>query len=85
MATEQKLLTKTKLSKIIKKYNAKLEQHDKEWKELCKKKCKTRTKGEMLEITSTSIYDHERHNAKGAQLFKDLMKEFEGYDIFPKK
>jgi hypothetical protein len=77
-------LTKTKLNKILKKYREKLEQHNKEWEELCRKKCSSKDIDNMIEITSPSIYDHERHNSKGAKLFKDLMKEFEGYEVFPK-
>jgi len=78
-------LTKSKLNKILKKYRMKLEQHDKEWEELCRKKCKREFVGDKVIITTPSIYDHERHNSKGAKLFKDLMKDFEGYDVFPKK
>jgi len=79
-------LTKTKLHKILKKYKIKLEQHNKEWKDLCAKKCKQTDLGnEQFEITMPSIYDHESHNSKGAQLFKDLMSEFENYEVFPKK
>jgi hypothetical protein len=77
-------LTKTKLNKILKKYRVKLEQHNKEWEELCRKKCKSENVGDKIVMTTPSIYDHERHNSKGAQLFKDLMKEFEGYEVFPK-
>lgn len=77
-------LTKTKLNKILKKYRMKLEQHNKEWEELCRKKCKRENVGDKIVMTTPSIYDHERHNSKGAQLFKDLMKEFEGYEVFPK-
>jgi len=77
-------LTKTKLNKILKKYRMKLEQHNKEWEELCRKKCKSENVGDKIVLTTPSIYDHERHNSKGAQLFKDLMKEFEGYEVFPK-
>lgn len=33
-------LTKTKLNKILKKYRVKLEQQNKEWEDLCAKKCK---------------------------------------------
>lgn len=77
-------LTKTKLNKILKKYRMKLEQHNKEWEELCRKKCKSENVGDKIIMTTPSIYDHERHNSKGAQLFKDLMKEFEGYEVFPK-
>lgn len=77
-------LTKTKLNKILKKYRMKLEQHNKEWEELCRKKCKSENVGDNIVMTNPSIYDHERHNSKGAQLFKDLMKEFEGYEVFPK-
>lgn len=78
-------LTKTKLNNILKKYRIKLEQHDKEWKELCKKKCSSKTEGDKIIITPPSIYDHEQHNSRGAQLFKSLMKEFEEYEVFPKK
>ena len=78
-------LTKSKLNKILKKYKVKLEQHNKEWDELCRKKCKREDVGDMIAMTMPSIYDHERHNSKGATLFEDLMKEFEGYEVFPKK
>ena len=78
-------LTKTKLNKILKKYKLKLEQINKEWEELCRNKCQSKNVGDKLIVTTPSIYDHEKHNSKGAQLFKDLMKEFEGYDVFPKK
>lgn len=77
-------LTKTKLNKILKKYRMKLEQHNKEWEELCRKKCKSENIGDKIVMTAPSIYDHERHNSKGSTLFKDLMKEFEGYEVFPK-
>jgi len=77
-------LTKTKLNKILKKYRMKLERHNKEWEELCRKKCKREDVGDKIVMTTPSIYDHERHNSKGSQLFKDLMKEFEGYEVFPK-
>ena len=75
-------LTKTKLNKILKKYKFKLEQHEKEWRETCHKIMKYNTPESMV---LPSIYVHEEHNSKGAQLFKDLMKEFEGYEVFPKK
>lgn len=78
-------LTKTKLNKILKKYRMKLEQHNKEWEELCRKKCKSENVGDKIVMTTPSIYDHERHNSKGATLFKDLMKEFEDYEVFPRK
>lgn len=78
-------LTKNKLNTILKKYRVKLEQHNKEWDELCKKKCKKKIEGEHVVITTPSIYDHEKHNSKGAKLFKDLMKEFEPYEVFAKK
>ena len=78
-------LTKTKLNKILKKYRVKLEQHNKQWEEVCKQKCTRKDEGERIVMTGPSIYDHERHNSKGAQLFKDLMKEFEGFEVFPKK
>jgi len=78
-------LTKSKLNKILKKYRMKLEQHNKEWEELCRKKCKREDVGDKIVLTTPSIYDHERHNSKGATLFKNLMKEFEGYEVFVKK
>ena len=79
-------LSKTKLNKILKKYRVKLEQHNKAWDELCKKKCKRTDLGNgQFEMTMPNIYDHENHNARGSQLFKDLMAEFEDYEIFPKK
>lgn len=78
-------LTKTKLNKILKKYRMKLEQHNKEWEELCRKKCSRKFEGDKVILTTPSIYDHEAHNSKGAKLFKDLMKEFDGYEVFPKK
>ena len=78
-------LTKSKLNKILKKYRMKLEQHNKEWEEFCRKKCKSENVGDKIIMTTPSIYDHERHNSKGATLFKDLMKEFEGYEVFAKK
>lgn len=77
-------LTKTKLNKILKKYRMKLEQHNKEWEELCRKKRKSENVGDKTVMTTPSIYDYARHNSKGAQLFKDLIKEFEGYEVFAK-
>lgn len=80
-------LTKTKLNKILKKYRMKLEQHNKEWEDLCAKIRKENPIiiiGEEMQVTMPSIYQHEKHSNKGAQLFKDLMKEFEGYEVFPK-
>jgi len=76
-----KELTKTKLNKILKKYRAKLEQHDKEWEELCNK---LRLQSTETEKALPTIYQHERYNSKGAQLFRELMNEFEGYEVFPK-
>ena len=78
-------LTKTKLNKILKKYKVKLDQHNKEWEEVCRKKCTRKDEDEHIVMTTPSIYDHEAHNSKGAKLFKDLMQEFEGYEVFPKK
>jgi len=78
-------LTKSKLNKIIKNYRVKLEQHNKEWDEICRKKCKWEDDGEHIIMTTPSIYDHEKHNSKGLKLFKDLMAEFEGCEVFPKK
>ena len=78
-------LTKSKLNKILKKYKVKLEQHNKDWENLCRTKCKHEIIGDKVVMTTPSIYDHEKHNSKGATLFKNLMAEFEGYDVFPKK
>jgi len=79
-------LTKTKLNKILKKYRIKLEQHNQAWDDLCKDKCKSTDIGNgQFKMTMPNIYDHESHNSKGAMLFKNLMKEFEGYEVFPKK
>lgn len=81
-----KELSKTKLNKILKKYRTKLELHDQEWKDLCKKVTKRTDLGNgQFSTTMPSIYDHERHNSKGAKLFRDLMTEFENYEVFPKK
>lgn len=79
-----KELTKNKLNSILKKYRAKLEQYNKEWEEVCRKKITRRIEGDKLIMTTPSIHDHEKHNSKGAKLFKDLMKEFDGYEIFTK-
>lgn len=79
-------LTKTKLNKILKKYRIKLEQYNKEWEDVCRKKCNTEDIGNgQVKITTPSIFDHEKHNSKGAQLFKNLMAEFENYEVFTKK
>ena len=67
-------LTKTKLNNILKKYRAKLEQHEKEWVEICKKA--------RLKTGLPTIYEHESYNSKGNQLFKALINEFEGYNVF---
>ncbi|MFA6889284.1 MAG: hypothetical protein WC254_07355 [Candidatus Woesearchaeota archaeon] len=78
-------LTKTKLHNILKKYKAKRDDLDKEWKELCKKKCKTENVDNKVIFTTPTLLDHEQYNAKGNKLFHDLIEEFDGYDIFPKK
>lgn len=78
-------LTKTKLHNILKKYRAKLEQHDNEWKAICKAKWRTVIDGDHIEVTTPSIYDHQSHTAKGSQLFRDMMAEFDGYEVFTKK
>jgi hypothetical protein len=52
---------------------------------LCRRKCNQRIEGDKIINTTPSIYDHEKHNSKGAQLFKALMKEFEGYEVFTKQ
>jgi len=75
-------LTKTKLHNVLKRYKMKLEDLDKEWVETCKK---ARAKSTEEYIVTPTIYEHEQHNAKGNRLFHDLMEEFEGYEIFPKK
>ena len=77
-----KELTNTKLHKVLKKYRAKHEQHNREWEEICRKVSERNTSGKIYLPT---IYQHEAHNSKGYRLFKDLMQEFEGYDVFPKK
>lgn len=74
-------LTKTKLNNILKKYRQKLADHEKEWAETCRKVALNNTE---THIAHPSIYDHESHNSKGNQLFKALMKEFEGYEVFVK-
>ena len=74
-------LTKTKLNKILKKYRVKLEQHEQEWKDICNKIMKNNSEKEMV---LPSIYVHEAHNSKGSKLFKDLIQEFEGYEVFSK-
>lgn len=75
-------LTKTKLNNILKKYRKKLEDHEQEWIEICKK---ARMSSTDDYIVLPTIYDHEHHNSKGNQLFISLMKEFEKYEVFPKK
>lgn len=75
-------LTKTKLNKILKRYRVKLEQHEKEWQETCRK---ARLKSTETHIALPTIYEFESHNSKGNQLFKALMEEFEGCEVFPKK
>jgi len=77
----KKELTKTKLNKILKKYRLELDYHEKSWKDLCKKRRSESTKEDM--IMMPNIYDHEKHNSKGNQLFKNLMSEFEEYEVFP--
>ena len=81
----KKELTKSKLNKILKKYRVKLEQHDKEWEAICRKKCSRTFDGDHVKITGPSLADHERHNSKGAQLFKSIMEEFDEFEVFPKK
>lgn len=78
-------LTKSKLHKILKKYRKKLEDYNKEWEDFCNKKTGSISKDGEKMMVLPSIYDHEKHNSKGAQLFKDLMQEFEGFDVFEKK
>lgn len=78
-------LTKTKLHNILKRYRVELERHNREWEEICRKKCKNEFDGDMVTITTPSIYDYERHNSKGAYLFRQIMAEFENYEVFPKK
>lgn len=76
------ILTRTKLHKILKKYNLAHKQHNDEWKEVCRK---ARLKSTETRISLPTIYDHEKINSKGSQLFKDFINEFEGYEVFPKK
>lgn len=76
-------LTKTfLLNNILKKYRVKLEQHEKEWQETCRKVALNNTD---THIALPTIYEFESHSSKGNQLFKALMSEFEGYEVFPKK
>ena len=79
-------LSKTKLNKILKKYKEKLEQHENEWKGICKKAGKNDITTET-HITRHFPSDRQTltHVLKGDKLFKDLMKEFDGYEVFPKK
>lgn len=78
-------LTKSKLNKILKKYRHKLEQYDRGWEELCRKKMKREVRGDKIIVTTPSIYDHESYNYKGAELFRQFVKEFDGYEVFNKK
>lgn len=79
-------LSKTKLNKILKKYKVKLEQHENEWKELCRKASKNDVTTEThIERYSPSERQTLTHVLKGDKLFKDLMKEFDSYEVFPKK
>lgn len=84
-----KELSKTKLNKILKKYRQKLEDHDKEWKSICAKAMsKFRNQdpeSKDIIIAGPTLAQHERHNSKGFQLFKEMMAELEPYDVFPKK
>ena len=79
-------LSKTKLNKIIKKYKEKLEQHENEWKVICKKAGKNDITTET-HITRHFPSDRQTltHVLKGDKLFKDLMKEFDSYEVLPKK
>jgi hypothetical protein len=79
-------LTKTKLHKILKNYKVKLEQLDKEWEAICRKAGKNDITTET-HITRHFPSDRESltHALKGHKLFKDLMNEFECYEVFPKK
>lgn len=78
-------LSKTKLNKILKKYKVRLEQHEEEWKSICRKAGKNDI---TTETHVTRHFPSEResltHALKGDKLFKELMKEFESYDVFPK-
>lgn len=78
-------LTKTKLNNILKKYSIKLDQYNKEWDDLCRQKSKTTTRGIKVIVATPTIFDHEQHASKGAQLFKDLMSELGQYHVFPEK
>ncbi len=60
-------LTKTKMNNIIKKYKKKFEQHEKEWVYICKM---ARKKNGL-----PTVYEHERYNSKGNQLFKALIND----------
>jgi hypothetical protein len=79
-----KELTKTKLHNILKKYRAKLDQHNKEWESVCRKKCKRVIEGDRISVTTPSIYECNEHTSKGDRLFKALIAEFDEYEVFPK-
>ena len=78
----KKELTKTKLHKILKKYRAEREMLEKDWQQTCQR---VRLRSTDTHIALPSIYEHEAHSSKGRGLFIALMKEFDGYDVFPKK
>lgn len=79
-------LSKTKLNKILKNYKVKLEQHNNQWQSICRKAAKNDITTET-HITRHFPSDKETltHVLKGDKLFKDLMKEFDSYEVFPKK
>lgn len=79
-------LTKTRLHKILKNYKVKLEQLNKDWESTCRKVGKNDITTET-HITRHFPSDREslNHALKGSKLFRDLMNEFENYEVFPKK
>lgn len=78
----KKELTKTKLHNILKKYRLERELLEKDWEKTCQKVSMRSTE---TSIAVPSIYQHEAHSSKGRRLFMDIMKEFDGYDVFPEK
>ena len=73
-------LTKTKLHKIIKRYNSILEQHNKNWSDICKKASLKNTENEFW---TPNIYEYQEHTSKGQGYFQNLMEELNKYEVFP--
>jgi hypothetical protein len=75
-------LTKTKMHNILKKYRAAREQLNKDWSDTCRR---VNMRSTETHIALPSIYEFEAQSSKGSALFINLMKEFDGYEVFPKK